>query len=237
MQVDLNPCFLLHQRAYRETSSILDVFSREHGRVNLIARGVKSKSKNNLQGLLQPCQKIMMSWSGKGELPTLNKVETISPITSTTNKSILLGFYMNELIVKLLHKNEAHSELFDNYEITLQHLEANEQEEKTLRLFEKHLLESIGYGLVLNYDLLNDNAIIPDAKYYYSFENGPSATAPEFGEYIHVQGQTLLSIENECFKTETCLNEAKLLMRYIFKIILGQKPLASRQLYQSYINS
>ncbi len=237
MQTDLNPCFLLHQRAYRETSSILDVFSREHGRVGIIARGIKSKNKNNLQGLLQPCQKLMMSWSGKGELPTLNKVEMINPITLSSSRIILLGFYINELIVKLLHKNEAHIELFDVYESTLQELIDENTEQQTLRVFEKRLLESIGYGLVLDYDALNEMPIIPSNRYYYSFENGASLTAPEFGEYIQINGETLLNLEQELFETEDCLHEAKILMRYIFKMILGQKPLLSRQLYQSYLNA
>ena len=114
MNVELTPCFVLHSRSYLESSLILDIFSREYGRLHLIAKGAK-REKSVFSGLLQPYQRLLMAWRGKSELMTLVDVEAdIEPYELPDAKTIA-GFYLNELLVRLLHQHESHPELFDFY--------------------------------------------------------------------------------------------------------------------------
>ena len=236
MRIELNPCYVLHQRPYRETSTLLEIFSSDYGRISLIARGIKTKNKNNLQGLLQPFQKLMVSWSGKGNLPALTKVENIEARPTVSNNIFMTGFYVNELLIRLLHKNEQHEELFQIYEATINGLKYSEEPQPILRRFEKQLLQSLGYGLVLDHTINENTPIDQDQDYYYTFQMGPSLKPPEQGEYIVLSGRTLLSINSDQYEDKASLKEARNLMRYILNCILGNKPLQSRQLYQSFMS-
>ncbi len=236
MKTELHPCFILHQRPYRETSLLLDVLSSDYGRVDLVARGIRTKNKRNEQALLQPYQKIMLSWSGRGSMGTLNKVESICPVDMLKGSLVMTGFYINELIVRLLHKNEPHIELFEAYEVVLISLRNAENEQSVLRRFEIQLLQALGYGLVLDHDVDNDSPIEQDKDYYYCLDNGPSETPPKHGEYVLLSGKTLLSLQNDQFESEDSLKQARVLMRTMLKSFLGSKPLSSRQLYKSYLN-
>jgi len=235
MKVDLHPGFILHRRPYRETSMLLDVFSRDYGRVGLIAKGAKRKH-SVVAGLLQPFQRLQIAWSGKGELMTMTAVEPDTIAYSLKNKKFIAGFYVNELIIRMLHQHEAHMDLFFAYDATLSALadpERNEQE--TLRIFEKRLLKSIGYGLVLDHDVQSGCVIELDSEYYYRADQGPIQNTPATSDYIRISGQTLSAIDKECMNTEKILREAKQLMRYVLQKHLGSRPLASKKLYQSYV--
>lgn len=215
---------------------LLEVFSRDHGRVSLIAKGVKSKNKQNLQGLLQPYHKLKISWSGKSSLFTLNTAELLPPVNHMFGQRVMTGFYINELIMRLLHQNEPHQELFASYESTLDRLKQQNDEQTVLRKFEKELLQALGYGLVLDHDVESHSAIDNDLQYYYSLQNGPSIKPPKSGDYIIVRGETLSALENNQFENDISLKEARQLMRYILNFLLGKQPLLSRELYKSYLN-
>ena len=234
MRIPLHPCFILHQRSYRETSLLLEVFSREHGRVGLIARGAKRK-RAIPQGILQPYRRLLIAWSGKGELFTLTAIEPDFPSITLRSEQIMTGFYLNELILRLLHRHESHSDLFDAYEGALTRLGVGNSEQSILRIFEKNLLQSLGYGLVLDHDVQSGSPIDISQDYYYQFDLGPLASKPSTSEHIKISGLTLQALQKDCLEDAASLREAKHLMRCILRRHLGGKPLASRELYEAYL--
>ena len=125
------PSFILHKRNYRESSLLLDVLSRDYGRVNLIAKGAK-RNKKQQSSAFEIYQPYSISWVAKTELGTLTDIETDKTIIKLDNKQVFFVFYMNELIINLLHKHEPHPELFDFYYQTLIDMSENKNEEATL---------------------------------------------------------------------------------------------------------
>lgn len=237
MKVELNPAFVLHRRPYRETSLLLDVFSCDHGRVGLLAKGAR-QGKNNRAEILQPYQPLQLAWSGKGELMTLTRAEADRPAYLLKDRKLIAGFYLNEIIIRMLHQHEAHPDLFRIYERTLYLLSMeSSDEESVIRIFEKRFLDSIGYGPVLDRDVTTGESIKPDRYYYYQADRGPSMNVPDTSDYIEISGNTLDAVDKEKFDSAETLQEAKLLMRFILQKHLGDKPLASRKLYKMYLDN
>ena len=237
MRVNFHPGFILHRRPYRETSLLLDVFSRDHGRIGLIAKGAKRKH-SRVAGLLQPFQRLQIAWSGKGELMTLTGVDSDTTAYQLNSRKLIAGFYINELIIRMLHQHEAHPDLFSAYDTTLNALTiVDRDEQEALRIFEKSLLKSIGYGLVLDHDVQSGCVIEAGCEYYYQIEQGPTRNTPSTSDYVQISGETLSAINKECLDTKKSLREAKQLMRYMLQRYLGTKPLASKKLYQSYMTN
>lgn len=234
MRVSLTPCFVLHQRAYRETSLLLEVFSREYGRLGLVARGVKRNRKKS-QSLIQLYRKLNISWSGRGEMPTLTEVETIGPGLQLQGEAVISAFYLNELLMRLLHRHESHPELFDAYLAALGRLQSGQARPGALRYFEKHLLDSLGYGLVLDHDVESGKPIDPEKRYYYLINRGPCLQKPVNASMVEITGNTLLALDSGEFDGCASLAEVRQLMRLTLNGYLGQKPLASRDLYRAYI--
>ena len=234
MKVELTPCYILHHRSYRETSLILDVFSREYGRLALVAKGVK-RQKNSSRNLLQPNQKLNIAWSIRGDMGTLTAVEREGEATNLIDGWLLAAFYLNELVIRLLHKHESHPELFDAYTTAMQKFNSLEAEQSTLRIFEKYLLQSLGYGLVLDHDVVSGKAIDSTANYYYQIDYGPMRKTPLVSDYVEIAGRTLTALKQDKIIDLSSLREAKRLMRGTLKKHLGAKPLASRELYQAYM--
>ena len=236
MNVELTPCFILHSRSYLESSLILDIFSREYGRLHLIAKGAK-REKSPFSGLLQPYQRLLMAWRGKSELMTLVDVEADIEQYVLPDAKIIAGFYVNELLVRLLHQHESHPELFDLYNKAILDLSVSESIDAVLRFFEKGLLETLGYGLVLDHDIGNGQAIEADRKYYYLIDSGPTKDTPQTGNYIEITGNSLLALEKGSLENKAEIEETKRLMRFILQSHLGTKPLASRALYKAYMEN
>ena len=147
-RVLLAPAYVLHQYAYRDTSRIVEVFSGEHGRLTLFARGANGP-KSSIKGLLRPFQRLLLSWTGKSEACQLVSAEIDGEITSLTPQRLMSGFYLNELLLKLTQRCDPHPEIFYSYAACIHALCAGEFEEPTLRRFEKRLLNDLGYGLEL----------------------------------------------------------------------------------------
>ncbi len=234
MNVELTPCFVLHSRSYLESSLILDIFSREYGRLHLIAKGAK-REKSAFSGLLQPYQRLLMAWRGKSELMTLTDVEADIEPYELPDARTIAGFYLNELLVRLLHQHESHPELFDFYNKAIFDLSVTNHIDAVLRSFEKGLLESLGYGLVLDHDVDDGRAIEADKKYHYLIDSGPMKQTPLAGDYIEITGNSLMALEQGSLQNKTELEESKKLMRFILQSHLGSKPLASRALYRAYM--
>ncbi len=233
MRIDLHPVFILHTRAYRETSLILEVFSREHGRVGVVARGARGR-KSRYQGYLQAFLPLQMGWSGRGELLTLNGVEAEHGLMHLPASKLASGFYLNEIMMRLLHRHEPLPDLFLDYAIALQALRDNLPEEPALRRFELRLLTHLGYGLQLTEDV-NGEAIQPNSRYQYLAEQGPCPQTTHTGPAgLEISGQTLLALAHEELTTEQELRESKRLMRYILATHLGDRPLHSRELFTAW---
>ena len=234
MRVELNPCYILHSRNYRETSLLLDVFSRRHGRISLVAKGAR-RQKNDRRALLQPGRKINIAWTMRRELGTLTQVEPCPDSNPQGGSGLLTIFYINELLVRLLHRHEPHMELFDSYAEAVEKLTDTATEQVTLRIFEKRLLDALGYGLALDLDA-RGNAIRPDEDYNYLPERGPEpGISPDPGA-LTISGRTLLALAEESLGDEVVLTEAKQLMRKALGNLLGNKPLVSRELYHFSMN-
>jgi len=173
MKVSLNPCYILHQRPYRETSLILDVFSHDYGKLSLVARGAR-KGRNSQRPIMQPNQKLNIAWVIRGDMGTLTSIEAVGKNYNLAGRELLAAFYVNELLIRLLHKHEPYPELYGAYETALQHLGGCKNEQVVLRVFEKRLLETLGYGLVLDHDVISGKAIEAGAVYYYHADSGPT---------------------------------------------------------------
>ena len=228
--VSLQPALVLHTRPYRDTSLLVEAFSRERGRVGLVARGARS-GKSRLTGLLQPFAPLLLSWRGQGELVTLIAAEADGPALLPPGSSLLSGFYLNELLLRLLHRGDAHPELYDVYCQTLALLGRGEDEEAVLRRFERLLLQEIGYGLQLEHEAESHEPIVAGRRYDYLPERGPM---PLVGEPrgVAVHGETLLALVRDACLDERCRREAKRLMRAALAVHLGDRPLKSRELYR-----
>jgi len=233
MKVELTPCFILHSRSYLESSLLLDIFSREHGRLHLIAKGAK-REKSRHAGLLQPYQRLLMAWRGKSELMTLTDVEDDIEPHELRNERLIAGFYVNELLLRLLHQHESHSELFDLYDKAIFDLSELENVDTVLRVFEKGLLQSLGYGLVLDHEIHHGQAIDANKNYYYLIDAGPVKDIPPTGDYVEISGNSLLALASGCLENKQELEETKRLMRFVMLRHLGDKPLSSRVLYKAY---
>ncbi|MFQ5660574.1 MAG: DNA repair protein RecO [Gammaproteobacteria bacterium] len=236
MKVPLNPCYILHQRAYRETSLILEVFSREHGRLSLVAKGAK-RGKAGIRNLMQVTHRLAVAWSIRSQMGTLTAIEPDGPTCNLRGRWLIAAFYLNELLMRMLHRHESHPELFDAYHTALTRLAGQEAEQATLRIFEKNLLRSLGYGLILDHDVASGKLIDNDRDYNYQLDYGPMTTVPSVAEHVKISGRTLNALSEETLEDEDSLQEAKLLLRFTLKRHLGTKPLASRVLYQSYLKT
>ena len=235
-KVDLQACYVLHARAYRDTSNLLDVFTQEYGRVGLVARGARS-SKSRLQGLLQPFTPLLISWTGMGELHTLTHAEQEHRAHHLKAGNLMTGFYINELVINFLHKGDPHPQLYQRYTMALAELERTEHIEPVLRLFERDLLQETGYGLIFDCDVETGESIEPGKLYNYHPDKGPvRATLPD-ETLLQIRGKTLLELSKDIITDATILPEAKRLMRYLINWYMGGKPLKTRELFKQYLPS
>ncbi|MBL1322103.1 MAG: DNA repair protein RecO [Methylophaga sp.] len=226
---ELTQCFILHQRSYRETSLLLDIFSKNYGRVSLIAKGVRQKKRSKI-GLYQLYQPLLVAWMGKGELLTLTTAETHAPRYILKAESALCGLYINELMVKLLPLHESEPELFNAYQYALESLQAVDNTQLALRLFEKRLLTHLGYGLVLDREFETGQLIDEQQQYYYQADAGLARWYPGLKQPA-ISGRSLRHLLDESGFDSQSLSEIKQLMRTVIHFYLGGKPLQSRQLF------
>lgn len=230
-RIELEPAFLLHTRAYRDTSLILEGFTPQYGRVGLVARGARS-GRSRWRGLLQPFVPLMLSWSGRGELGTLTGAEAHGRPRTLAGERLAAGFYLNELVMRLLRREDPHPALFAVYDWALSALVARDQRaDEALRLFEKRLLEALGYGLILDHDSQYE-AIDPAAWYAVDPEGLPERTIAGRADALVVRGSSLVALAREGTLDEPAAWDAKRLMRAALAPHLGSRPLKSRELYR-----
>ena len=221
--------FVLHAYAYRETSLIVEAMTAGYGRVALVARGAK-RPRSELRGVLQAFQPVSLSWAGSGELKTLIRAEWLGGLPLVSGSALLCGFYLNELLLKLLPREDAHPQLFREYESALARLATGADQAPVLRQFELRLLAELGYALPLTHEVDTGEPVDPAARYYYAFERGPRLTVAEPGRrYPQVRGATLLALADLDFGEAGAAAEAKRLMREVLDHYLEQRAVFSRR--------
>lgn len=224
-RIDGDPAFVLHSRPWRETSLIVDVLSRHHGRVGLVARGARRQT-SSLKTRLIPFQPLALSWFGKSQLRTLHAAEWQGGGLMLRGHALMCGFYLNELLLRLLPEGDAHAGLFDLYAGTLAALNEQCDVEPVLRRFELDLLSELGYAQPLGH-LADGAELEPARRYNYEFGHGVVALRREGPSY---RGKTLLDLASGDLSDPATLAEGKILMRALLAHYLGEKPLATRQL-------
>jgi len=230
MRISLEPSYVLHSRPYRESSLLLEALSNSHGRVGLVARGargVRSRWKN----LLQPFRPLLLSWSQKGELGTLTSADQVASPPALTGESLFCGLYANELTTRFLQRSDPHPGLFEEYRRLMAELAAGNPPQPLLRVFEKQLLQSAGFGLQLDHEHGSSEGIRASAWYSYVPESGPMRQ--DFvADRAHelVSGAALLGLKSGVID-DRHLGELKALMRKLIRFHLGDKPLNSQSLF------
>lgn len=230
-QALLEPGFILHTRAYRNTSVLLEVLTRSHGRIGLVARGARSP-RSRIAGLLQPFQPLALSWRQRGELGALQSVEAAGKPFHLRARRLVSGFYVNELLLRLLGRDDPHPGLFEAYFALLDTLAGEGGEAAGLRAFERDLLAMLGYGLALTHDV-DDSPLVPEQWYRYDPALGATAVASKAVPGLVVSGATLLGLAQDPV-SEAVAKESRDLMRAALRPHLGDRPLKSRELYTRY---
>jgi DNA repair protein RecO (recombination protein O) len=222
------PAFVLHSYPYKETSLIVDMFTRDHGRIGVVAKGAK-RPLSKLRGVLQTFQPLSISFSGKSELRTLIDADWVGGMLPIEKTALLCGFYLNELLVKLLARDDPHPQLFDHYVATLNELAHNEPAQIVLRKFERALLKETGVAADLTRDTGTRARVEAGELYVVDPERGPRVA--RMGDtWPVVTGKTLIDMENEHYGDPQTQAQSKQLMRFLLAYHLGGAPLNTRQI-------
>lgn len=231
---DNQPVFVLHTYPFKETSLVVELFSRDFGRVAAVAKGAR-RPRSAMRGMLQSFQPLLAAWSGKNELRNLHSLEWGEGLLLLQGQALMCGFYMNELLLRLLPREDAHEALFDYYAQTLRALSGIQASSPdtaiTLRRFELKMLQEMGYAVPLEHD--EDGApIMPERSYFYIPERGACSLQSETRQQNGVQlsGKTLLDMGRDEYDEVQTQQQSKQLMRMLLGHYLGDKPLHTRQL-------
>ena len=226
-RVSLHPAFVLHTRSFRDTSLLIDALTMRYGRVSLIARGAKS-AKSKFRGLVRPFVPLVISFTGKTDLYTLTQAEATAPAVQLQGKALLSAMYVNELIIKLLARDDPHQAVFIAYQNLLQDLQAKEFEAK-LRYFEMQFLQALGYGFDLTKDAFSQ-PIAPERIYYFDPTRGILPVQLSYSQQIRFKGQHLLAFAKKNLQSKEELQTAKKLMRLAIAVHL-RSALKTRSVY------
>lgn len=219
MRIEQQPAYVLHARPYRETSLLLECLSREHGRLGVVARGVRGERSRLRRAQLEPFQPLSMDLLLRGEMATLTAVESVGTPTRLGGDAGLAGLYLNELVVRLTGRQDPSPPLFDAYALTLKRLATEPSLAWTLRRFERDLLEASGYGLQLAHDSDSGELLEPQASYRYEVEQGAvrcAATSPHA-----IRGSDLLALEEDRMPDAVGLKALRDMVRRVIRFHLG----------------
>jgi DNA repair protein RecO (recombination protein O) len=231
-RIQLAPAYILHHRPYRDTSRILEVITRDHGRLSLFARGVRGP-KARLASVLQPFQLLLLSWSGRGEAAQLTGAESADHNPPIPPAYLMASFYLNELLMKLTTRHDPLPALFDDYQATVEGLRRGLLLEPTLRIFEKRLLEALGYGLDLTTQAQTGQPIEPGKYYHFRPAQGLFPTVAEAAGAL--SGRSLVSLASEQLESGRDLEDARLLLKAALAQCLEGRELATREVARAVV--
>ncbi len=228
----LRPAYVLHRRPYRETSLLVELLTRDEGRVGVVARGARRRRG---AAPLEPFVELLVRWGGRGELGQLHGAESVGVGPRLSGAALYSGFYLNELLLRLLRRHDPHPEVYTCYAATLAELGACApgRIEALLRLFECRLLEASGYGLELRAEAAGGAPLEPGALYRYELERGPVPAVDSARDGLLVHGHALLALADGTLAAPRDLRELKPLLRGALAPHLGTRPLASRALFRA----
>jgi DNA repair protein RecO (recombination protein O) len=222
--------FVLHSYPFKETSLVVELLTRGFGRIAVVAKGAR-RPKSTLRGVLMAFQPLLVSWSGKGELHTLVRAEWEGRYRPLKGLSLICGFYLNELLLKLTARHDPHERLFDRYAQTLGALGGASEPGAILRSFEKNLLGELGYAVMLERDVESGYPIAAEQRYTYVLERGPVSVRDDAGATgVELLGQTLLDMRADVYTSALTQQQSKVLMRTLINHYLGDQVLHTRQL-------
>ncbi len=229
-RISLAQAYILHHRPYRDTSRILEVLSRDHGRLTLFARAVRGP-KARLAAVLQPFRLLLLSWSGRGESAQLTAAECAAGEPPLPSASLMPSFYLNELLLKLTTRHDPLPVLFDHYGAALDALRGEAPVEPALRIFEKRLLDALGYGLDLISEAQTGRRIEPDEYYHFRPAQGlfPTPAAAEGA----VLGRSLIHLEREELRDTRELDDARRVLQAALAECLEGRELTTRNVAKS----
>ncbi len=224
-KVELTPAFLIHRRAFKDSSLLLDFFTRDFGKIRLVGRGLRG-SKTHIQMF----QHLSISFSGRGELKALSHWEIDDMPRNFKGEELILGMYVNELISRLLHEQDPHSRLFKHYQQFMSQAGCLKQSARRwhLRIFENNLLAELGYGIDFETDI-NGNEI--NLNGYYEHQSQAGFSPNSLGK---ISGKLINQLLLETIENRPDLQQLKVcrdLNRQRLSFILGDKPLKSRSLF------
>jgi DNA repair protein RecO (recombination protein O) len=231
-RVQLEPAYVLHYRAYRDTSRILELFTRDHGRITLFARGVRGakRAASSLTSILQPFHRVLISYSSRGEAGQLTHAEFDGAFRELPPGRALSGFYLNELLLRLFERHDGHPEVFDLYDRILTQLKTESSDEAALlRVFEKRLLEFLGYGLSLDREATTGAPVLAEAKYRYVPERGLVTAEGVAEREMTFSGESLLALHAEDLKDVERKADARRLLKAVLDEYLSGRGLRSRE--------
>lgn len=230
--------YVLHAQPYKETSLLIEVFARDFGRIAMVARGAR-RPRSALRGVLLAFHPLSLGWFGKGEVRTLARAEWLGGQPFLQGEALLCGYYLNELLIRLLPREDPHERLFVHYQETLATLAQNGSVSPVLRAFEKALLAELGYALAVE----GEGRVRIKAAALYRYDPERGAVAAEDAQenesatrFPVIHGSTLLDIGRGDFGNPQTLNEAKSLMRSLINYRLANEPLRSRRVYRELLD-
>lgn len=224
-RVQLTAGYLLHHHPWRDSSRILEVFTREHGRLTLFARGVRGPTAR-LAPVLQPFQLLLLSWSGRGEAPQLTGAERALHTAALPRECLLASFYLNELLMRLTTRHDPLPQLFDNYQATLDALRSGAPLKPALRVFEKRLLEVLGYGLNLATEAHTGARL--EAHGWYQFRPALGFVSALSGSAGALAGGSLMNLAHERLSNARELEDARRVLQAALGVCLEGRPLSTR---------
>lgn len=225
-QAQLQPAFLLHHYPYRESSRLLECLTRDYGRVGIVARGARSP-RSRFRGVIRPFAPVLISWVGRGELGTLTTAELQAGWSPLPAARLNSGWYLNELLLRLTRRHDSNEAVFSAYSAALAQLGSQQSEAAVLRVFEKRLLDALGYGI----DLLRTGhgQQVEAARFYLFKAERGLFEAGDGGEPGRIAGQSLIALATENFCSQRELREARQLLRTALEFYLGPRPLRVRE--------
>jgi len=222
--------FVLHTHPWKETSLVLDLFTRTHGRISAVAKGAR-RPHSPLRALLMPFQPVLATWSGRSELRLIHSVEWRGGIPQLGGIALMCGFYLNELLRAALAREDPHEALFDAYASAVGRLAVSDSPSTVLRIFERSLLTELGYALQFEAEADTGEALLAEARYRYLPDRGPQRLVDDQNaEAFAVRGKTLLDMGRDDYGDPVTAAESKRLMRSLLGAYLGHAELHTRQL-------
>lgn len=221
--------FVLHRRDYSDTSLLVEVFTTEQGRFPLLAKGAK-RGRAPRAAILQPFQPLLLAWSGRGEVRTLTRLEPAAGPLMLAGDALYCGFYLNELLMRLLERQDAHEALFTHYQAALLGLADGVPIDDVLRQFERRLLAELGYAPLLDLEADGVTPVRAEERYEYLPEQGLIVNR---SRRESISGETLLALVAEQPLVGNQIREARRLLRQLLAPHLGERPLKSREFFRS----